>query len=97
MYAIAIIRYRRSLEEVVTVTDKHRAYLSSLAEAGIVLASGPLDPRSGGALLLRVPDTSVQESLDAVRDNDPYVKTGMAQYEILPWAAGTGRDKLDRL
>ncbi|MEO7043170.1 MAG: YciI family protein [Gemmatimonadaceae bacterium] len=97
MYAIAIIRYRRPLEEVVTVTDKHRAYLSSLFEAGIVLASGPLDPRSGGALLLRVPDASVQESLDAVRDNDPYVKTGMAQYEILPWAASTGREKLDRL
>lgn len=97
MYAIAIIRYRRPLEEVVTVTDKHRAYLGSLFEAGIVLASGPLDPRSGGALLLRVPDASVQESLDAVRDNDPYVQTGMAQYEILPWAASTGKEKLDRL
>ncbi|MEO7102277.1 MAG: YciI family protein [Gemmatimonadaceae bacterium] len=97
MYAIAIIRYRRPLEEVVTVTDKHRAYLHSLFEAGTVLASGPLDPRSGGALLLRVPDSSVQASLDAVRDNDPYVKTGMAQYEILPWAASTGKEKLDQL
>ncbi len=97
MYAIAIIRYRRPLDEVLQVVDAHRAYLGTLYDAGTLLASGPLDPRSGGALLLRVPDDSVQESLDAVRDNDPYVKTGMAQYELLPWAATTGREKLDRL
>lgn len=97
MYAIAIIRYRRPLDEVLKVVDAHRAYLRSLLETGTLLASGPLDPRSGGALLLRVPDDSVHESLDRVRDNDPYVKTGMAQYELLPWAPSTGLEKLDRL
>jgi uncharacterized protein YciI len=97
MYAIAIIRYRRGLDEVLTVLDAHRAYLRSLYDAGTLLASGPLVPRSGGALLLRVPDDAVQETLDSVRDNDPYVKSGMAQYELLPWAASTGVEKLDRL
>lgn len=97
MYAIAIIRYRRPLDEVLTVTDAHRAYLHSLYDAGTLLASGPLDPRSGGALLLRVPDGTTQKALDTVRDNDPYVKNGMAQYELLPWAVTTGKEKLDRL
>ena len=97
MYAIAIIRYRRALEEVLTVTGEHRAYLRTLYESGTLLASGPLDPRSGGALLLRVPDDNVNESLDSIRDNDPYVKRGMAQYELLPWAPSTGLEKLDRL
>jgi uncharacterized protein YciI len=97
MYAIAIIRYRRPLEEVVTVLDAHRAYLRRLYEAGTLLASGPLDPRTGGALLLRVPDGAVHATLDSIRDNDPYVKTGMAQYELLPWAPATGVEKLDRL
>jgi uncharacterized protein YciI len=97
MYAIAIIRYRRPLDEVLAVVDAHRAYLRTLYDAGTVLASGPLDPRSGGALLLRVPDDAVHATLDAIRDNDPYVKNGMAQYELLPWAAGTGVEKLDRL
>ena len=34
MYAIALLRYRRPLEEVLTVTDAHRAYLLGLKERG---------------------------------------------------------------
>lgn len=97
MYAIAIVRYRRPLDEVVTVTDEHRGYLRTLHEQGTLLASGPLSPRSGGALLLRVPDENVQEALDRVRDGDPYVKQGMAQYELLPWAPGIGKEALDKM
>lgn len=97
MYALAIIRYRRPLEEVTAVQDSHRAYLRSLKEAGTLIASGPMDPRSGGALLLRVPDDDVNGALDAVRDGDPYVKFGVAQYELIPWAVNTGREDLDRL
>ena len=97
MYALAILRYRRPLEEVLTVVDEHRAYLRTLQEAGLLLASGPFDPRSGGALLLRVPDDAVQATLDAVRDDDPFVRSGMAQYELLPWLPVIGKEALDRL
>jgi len=95
MYAIAIIRYRRPLEEVLLLVDAHRAYLKALAEKGILLASGPLDPRSGGALLLRVPDEGTIEALDAVRDGDPFVHARAAQYELLPWKPTIGLEKLD--
>jgi uncharacterized protein YciI len=97
MYALAILRYRRPLEDVLTVTDDHRAYLRTLHDEGILLASGPLDPRSGGALLLRIPDDDAQGALDRVRNNDPYARTGMAQYELLPWAPTIGRESLDGL
>lgn len=97
MYAIALIRYRRPLEDVLAVQDRHRAYLKSLKEKGTLIASGPMDPRSGGALLLRVPDDDVHGALDAVRDGDPYVTFGVAQYELIPWAVNTGREDLDRL
>lgn len=97
MYAIAIIRYRRPLEEVTTVTDEHRAYLRKLHEAGTLIASGPLSPRTGGALLLRVADENVQDALDRVRNGDPYVRKGMAQYELLPWTPGIGKESLDRV
>ena len=97
MYAIAIIRYRRPLDDILTVVDEHRAYLRTLQEAGILLASGPFDPRAGGGLLLRVPDGDVQGALDRVRDGDPFTRTGMAQYELLPWAPTIGMDALDRL
>ncbi len=97
MYALAILRYRKPLEEVVQHVDAHRAYLGSLKAKGLLLASGPLDPRTGGALLLRVPDDAVDATLNSVRDGDPFTQTGMAQYELLPWVPVMGQDSLDKL
>ncbi|HZZ83909.1 MAG TPA: YciI family protein [Anaeromyxobacteraceae bacterium] len=97
MYAIAIVRYRKPLEEIVKAQDGHRAYLRGLKEKGTLLASGPLDPRNGGALLLRVPDENPLAALDAIRDGDPFWQQGLAQYELLPWVPGIGKDDLDRL
>jgi uncharacterized protein YciI len=97
MYAIAVIRYRRPLDEVLTVVDEHRAYLRKLKDEGILLASGPCVPRNGGVLLLRVADTDVDAALDRIRDGDPFVQKGMAQHELLPWAPTFGKDDLDKL
>ncbi|AUX22740.1 hypothetical protein SOCEGT47_032470 [Sorangium cellulosum] len=97
MYAIAIIRYRRPLDEVSTAVDEHRAYLKGLMDQGLLLASGPLDPRSGGALLLRVPDGAAAATLDRIRDGDPYTQRGLAQYELLPWVPVFGKEELDRV
>lgn len=97
MYAIAIIRYRRPLEEVLEVLEAHRAYLRSLKDQGILIASGPMDPRSGGIALLNVPDDDVGAALDRVREGDPYVTFGLAQYELIPWNVGIGKEDLDRL
>jgi uncharacterized protein YciI len=85
MYAIGIIRYRRPLEEVLVHQDAHRAYLRTLKEQGVLLASGPCNPRFGGILLLRV------------ADGDPFVKNAVAQYELLGWAPVIGKDELDKL
>ena len=97
MYALAILRYRRPLEELSKFVDEHRAYLEQLKKKGTLLASGPLDPRMGGALLLRVPDNDVQGTLDRVRDGDPFVKHGVAQYELLAWNVMLGVEELNRL
>jgi len=96
MYAIAILRYRRPLDEVLPVVDAHRAYLKGLRDDGILLASGPFEPRAGGALLLRVADDGALAALDRVRDGDPFTKLGLAQYELLPWAPTFGKEELDR-
>jgi uncharacterized protein YciI len=97
MYANAIIRYRAPLEDVLKHTDAHRAYLQGLKQEGLLIASGPMVPRSGGLLLLRVPDNEALATLDSIRDNDPYVRFGVAQHELLPWAVGIGAEELDRL
>jgi len=96
MYALAIIRYRRPLEEVLAHYEAHRDYLQGLKAKGVLVASGPLEPRFGGALLLRVPDGAVEATLDQVRNGDPYWQAGVAQYELLAWNVKTGREDLDR-
>jgi uncharacterized protein YciI len=99
MYALAILRYRRPLADVLTVVEEHRAYLRELQSQGLLIASGPFEPRSGGALLLRVPDDDVAAAaaLDRIRDGDPFTRTGMAQYEMLPWSPVIGKEALDQL
>lgn len=94
MYAIAIIRYRRPFEEIASVVDAHRAYLRTLQAEGLLLASGPFDPRTGGGLLLRVPDEGAAAALDRIRDGDPFTQQGLAQYELLPWNPVIGTEKL---
>lgn len=97
MYAIAIVRYRRPLEEVIVHQEPHRAYLRDLKAQGTLLAAGPQDPRYGGIFLLRVPDDRPQAALDKVRDDDPYYQAGVAQYELLPWNVIVGKDDLDKI
>ena len=97
MYAIAILRYRKPLEDVLRHVDSHRAYLAGLKQEGLLVASGPVVPRNGGILLLRVPDDKVQATLDSIRDNDPFTRFGLAQYEVWPWAPVIGAEELDRL
>ena len=97
MYAIAIVRYRRPLEEVLAHVDPHRAYLRELKSQGLLLASGPQDPRTGGILLFRVPDEHAPATLDRIRDADPFTRAGVAQYELLQWVPNIGKEELDRL
>jgi uncharacterized protein YciI len=97
MYAIAVIRYRKPLEEVLKVVEEHRAYLGLLKQMDVLIASGPCEPRFGGLLLLRLPDENFDEALLAVRDQDPFVKANLAQYELLPWKPVIGKEDLDKL
>ena len=97
MYALAVIRYRCPVEDVLQHHAAHRQYLQELKKQGLLVCSGPLEPRFGGAALLRVPDDQMPGILDTIRDNDPYVKARVAQYEVMAWNVATGREDLDRI
>lgn len=95
MYALMILRYRAPMEEIVAATEVHRSYLRELHAQGVVLAAGPFDPRTGGALLLRLAEDG--PTLDAIRDADPFYTQGLVEYELLPWKVGIGLAALDGL
>jgi uncharacterized protein YciI len=98
MYALAIVRYRRPLDEVdESVREAHREYLRELKRLERLIASGPFEPHFGGGFLLRVPDADGTEALDRIRDEDPFTKLKIAQYELLPWIVKTGVEDLDRI
>ena len=97
MYAMVIVRYRRPLPEIEAVTEAHRAYLRELQDRGVLVASGPMDPRFGGMWLVRVQDENPVADLDALRDGDPFCKAGLANYELLPWKVLQGKEGLDRI
>ncbi len=99
MYAIAILRYCKPLDEVLKHVEPHRAYLRDLKAKGTLLVSGPLEPRYGGALVLRIPDgpAAAWAALVAVRDGDPFVKAQVAQYELMPWVPTIGAEGLEKL
>jgi uncharacterized protein YciI len=98
MYALAIVRYRFSLEEIdETLREAHREYLRGLKKQGLLIASGPFQPHAGGALLLRVPDTDTNEALDRIQNEDPFTRHKVAQYELLPWNVKTGIEDLDKI
>ena len=97
MYGLILIRYRLPMDEVAKVTDEHRAYLRELKADGTLIASGPMDPRSGGALLVRVPNDNVQQNLSDLRDEDLFYKKGVANYELIPWNVIIGNEDLDKL
>ena len=97
MYALILIRYRLPMEEVAKVTEEHRTYLRELKAEGTLIASGPMDPRTGGAILVRVPDDNAQQNLTDVRDEDPFYKKNVANYELIPWNPVIGKENLDKL
>ena len=97
MYAIAIIRYRRPIQEVEAVTPEHRVYLKKLKAEGRLVASGQMDPRCGGIFLLKVSDDNPQRDLDAIRDGDPFYQQHIAQYELHCWNVVIGKEDLDTI
>jgi uncharacterized protein YciI len=97
MYAMIIVRYRRPLAEIEAVTEAHRAYLRQLQEQGVLVASGPLEPRFGGMWLVRVQDENPLPELDAIMAGDPFHQHGLANYELLPWKVMQGKEGFDKI
>ena len=85
MYAIAIVRYRRPIEEVVVHQEPHRAYLRKLK------ADGHPGGRRAARSAFRRNDAAARRPTKSRRRprrdprRDPYYQAGMVQYELLAW------------
>ncbi|SMD07875.1 YciI family protein [Lentzea albidocapillata] len=69
-------------EKRLAVRPEHREYIASLAEKGVILASGPYADDAGALIIYEAADeASVKEIIAA----DPYTTANVAQWTIREW------------
>ena len=91
-YFVVTIEYIQPMDIVEEHTPAHREFSAGLKDKGILLFSGPFNPRTGGMLLLQA------ESIDqavALFDDDPFKKLDIAKYQIREWVPKVGIERLE--
>ena len=77
---IAILTYKKPLEEVDSQLQAHRDYLAEHYAAGDFIASGPQTPRVGGVIMMKADN---REEANSIIAQDPFNINGIADYQIV--------------
>lgn len=77
---IAILTYKKPLEEVDRFLQAHREYLAKHYAAGDFFASGPQTPRVGGVIMIKAENRT---AVDTIIAQDPFNINGIAEYQIV--------------
>lgn len=77
---IAILKYKKPLEEVDRFLQAHRDYLAEHYAAGNFISSGPQTPRVGGVIMIKAGN---HIAVDAIIAQDPFNINGIADYQIV--------------
>ena len=77
---IAILTYKKPIEEVDRFLQAHSDYLAEHYAAGDFIASGPQTPRIGGVIMIKADN---REAVDSIIVQDPFNINGIADYQIV--------------
>lgn len=88
------INYQAPIEEIDKYVQSHRDFLDLYYQKGLFLASGPMQPRTGGIIIALGNDKA---QLEAVLKEDPYNQADLVSYEIMPFTAVKYRDEIKPL
>lgn len=77
---IAILSYKKPLEDVDRFLQAHREYLAKHYAAGDFIASGPQTPRIGGVIMIKAENRAAVDSIIA---QDPFNINSIADYQIV--------------
>lgn len=81
---LLLSRYVKPMDEVDRLIPEHRAFLDRYYANGLFIVSGPQQPRVGGVIVTA--DAS-RETIDAALREDPFVREGVSEYEIIEFTA----------
>jgi uncharacterized protein YciI len=76
---IITVKYISSIEQIDKHLDAHRAYLDLNYAKGMLICSGPQDPRIGGIIVSHAPS---RELVEQMISEDPFYLNSLADYEI---------------
>lgn len=76
---VVLLTYTAPLERVNAAAAAHRDWLRRGYDDGVLLASGPQEPRRGGAILAH---GLSRPELEARLAEDPFARQGLAAYAI---------------
>ncbi len=79
MIHIVHLHYQQPLSEVEKHVGNHRKFLDRGYASGLFLASGPLDPKTGGIILA----TGDLKDVKKLLEEDPYYTNDIAAYEYM--------------
>ncbi len=77
---IAILTYKKPLEEVDRFLQAHRNYLATHYAAGDFIASGPQNPRIGGVIMIKADDS---KDVNSIISQDPFYINDIADYQMV--------------
>jgi uncharacterized protein YciI len=90
---VVLLTYERPLAEIDRRMTEHVAFLEECYRAGVFLASGRQLPRRGGVILAVSPSRA---DLEAVMQHDPFIREGLARFEIIEFRTSLHHPALAR-
>ena len=88
---IVLLTYKTPISEVDKYLQAHREFLDYYYKQGLLLASGPMKPRTGGVIIALTKDKKYLESILA---SDPYHLAEIADYNLIEFTPVKHRDEL---
>lgn len=73
------IHFKTAISEVDKYVSAHREFLDYYYKQGLLIASGPLKPRTGGIIIAA---SNNKNEIETIFKNDPYYLAEIAEYQF---------------
>ena len=91
---LLLLSYKKPLAEVDRHVPEHMEFVARHYASGEFLLSGRKQPRTGGVILATAADRA---RVEAIVQEDPFVREGVADYEIVEFIASSSAPALQSL
>lgn len=88
------LKYLTPISEVDKYLQAHREFLDYHYKQGLLVASGPMKPRTGGIIIAATNDRALLES---IFKQDPYCLAEIAEYQFIEFTPVKHIDELKEL